>query len=1005
MLRVTPIYGSRFSAVGEAEEASCTLIEFSGCRCLVNVGWRETLPEIPNHDFVLITDSTLQALGGLPSYYEQQKGKWMNGDVAEIPPIYATYPTVKMGQMTLYDQHAALAMDGGRPPYSLQAVDDVFAYMTAIKYSQHIHITPLPPPSLTTTTAQLLVTAHRAGHVVGGAFYVLQRLRDETVVVITEATYHMAKELHLDSSTLLQHAATPDVLITRPGGPAFRQFKALPRMLAPLVSQAERTLTETVLSVLRRDGNVLLPVDCSGRVLELILLLNQEWEKQRLQAAYTLVWLAPMCHNVIEFARSQLEWMAIQLGSQFDGGAGHPFQLSAVHFCTSLAELNAITDDHQNPVCVLASGLSLEGGPARDVFLKWADNPDNAILFTDSSQCYLRRDNSPNLRRQPSVSGADIAVSDRWIKDDPVALAVPTLTTAPLVAERTTSAALVVPEDPDDVVAAEDVGLVGDALTTKSPWTTAGQLLQAWARAQANNTEMDDSVTVDVHVPVRAPLAGAELQIFLAREEAERQALQRAAEQQAMLAQVELAKGQLHLGEEEGETLKATTTAVAKSLTTGRPRKKSRFDSTLFLKFSKPLHCKHPDMLTFFGALHCAFTQLVNSCFVCVYTVTFEVREDAVGIGQPDSSAKYGIGESVGQSGDVLEDDYGISVQYDRFTDIVSGVDPSKFAGGTGRIGEEVLRRGFGYDGESSRKLKTASSNKAVARAIISEDEDQDEGEDFDEQAQEALDLSEGNGIIRGRNGRPPTKVSVIPRKVEVLAEVSFLPGLEGRVDARAARQSVRALQPREVIVLGGIRSQDISLHKDSLVTDDVSLLAEAAKSFATGSKAILTPSDDETAELAVGHAAYSVRLIDAPYQTIEEKEASESIPDPIEPFEAKLGVCNVCLVDCVATGQKVALDGSIVLAPRNQSSFDDTPSLYLSDGEILLTDLRAELIALGMKAEYSAHSGYSQLVVNGQIVVRKEHQDDVGKMHVEGPLCEDFYAVRSIVCGQYVTL
>jgi hypothetical protein len=74
-----------------------------------------------------------------------------------------------------------------------------------------------------------------------------------------------------------------------------------------------------------------------------------------------------------------------------------------------------------------------------------------------------------------------------------------------------------------------------------------------------------------------------------------------------------------------------------------------------------------------------------------------------------------------------------------------------------------------------------------------------------------------------------------------------------------------------------------------------------------------------------------------------------------------------------------------------------------VSDGEVLLTDLRAELIAQGMKAEYSAHSGYSQLVVNGKIVVKKDQ--DGGRMHVEGPLCEDFYTVRSFVCGQYVNL
>lgn len=50
-----------------------------------------------------------------------------------------------------------------------------------------------------------------------------------------------------------------------------------------------------------------------------------------------------------------------------------------------------------------------------------------------------------------------------------------------------------------------------------------------------------------------------------------------------------------------------------------------------------------------------------------------------------------------------------------------------------------------------------------------------------------------------------------------------------------------------------------------------------------------------------------------------------------------------------------------------------------------------------------SAHVGYSQLVVNGKIVVKKDQE--TGALDIEGPLCEDFYSVRSIVCGQYVTL
>jgi cleavage and polyadenylation specificity factor subunit 2 len=245
-----------------------------------------------------------------------------------------------------------------------------------------------------------------------------------------------------------------------------------------------------------------------------------------------------------------------------------------------------------------------------------------------------------------------------------------------------------------------------------------------------------------------------------------------------------------------------------------------------------------------------------------------------------------------------------------------------------------------------------------------------------------------------------------VPRRLQVFAEIAYIP-LEGRVDSRAARQSVRALQPRQVVVLGGPKANDQTEQEDGdeeqkiKVVDEVQLLASAAEAFTASNTVVQTPSDFETVELDVGHAAYSVRLIDAPYGSRDEKQEGEVPPEPIEPYEAKLGACTVSLLDYVATGQRVALDGSIVLAPRASSS--KHPSIYLSDGEVLLTDLRSELIAQGMKAEYSAHTGYSQLVVNSKIVVRKDQ--DSGKVDVEGPLCEDFFTVRSVVCGQYVTL
>jgi len=232
----------------------------------------------------------------------------------------------------------------------------------------------------------------------------------------------------------------------------------------------------------------------------------------------------------------------------------------------------------------------------------------------------------------------------------------------------------------------------------------------------------------------------------------------------------------------------------------------------------------------------------------------------------------------------------------------------------------------------------------------------------MDEQAMEAADLSEGNGIIRGRGGRVPTKVTAVPRRVEVLAEIAYVP-LEGRVIARAARQSVRALQPRQVVVMGGPAPPNRKTPPEELpleVVDEVSILVNAVQSFTTDQKSpVHSPSDGETVELNVGHSAYSARLIDTPYLSREEKqqyaENGMDPPEPVEPYEMKVGPCTVSLLKCVATGQKVALDGSIVLAPKplTKASVRQHPSVYVSDGEVLLTDLRSELIAQGMKAEY----------------------------------------------------
>lgn len=1097
---------------------TCTLVEYAGVRLLLNVGWDESLPgpsssasssfvpavaaatkasdgtslnnksntllpnELPNNvDAILVCDSTLSSLGGLPFYFGACKSKTNRGNRAprsllslttttatsttsmteeEVlrrhnnnnPPILATYPTLKMGQMSMYDNHASLSLDGHNPGYTLEDIDAVFSTdsFSTLKYSQIFYLPNdnvggrgetqgsevedyimegsstsgdggTSRSSTSARTPLVAVTPHLSGHVVGGCYWVLRRLSDDATVVLAP-TYHHAKEKHLAGSTLHKFGMNADALLTMPGGargllgklyfpppaatPSTNTYllppssssatvaktqydyqkiikyntNKKPILSPPMGNRSESEIIDSLMAALRRDGNVLLPVDASGRVLELLLILDRHWEKQRLGGAYNLIWVSPMSPNTIEYARSQLEWMAPPLGAQFDSQRGHPYALKHVSICSSLSEMeHVIRNSNGNPTAVLASGASMDHGPARDLLLKWGGNPDNLILITDSTRCTPRGDVwfHRHLRRyqQHRCGGGGVGLMFGGNGDENLA-AYNDSSGAIGIAIDDAMEGTTTTDDKDGNE--QQASLIGPALQPDSisAYTTLSQLLYHWCVAKASGTEMPDEVVVDVHVPHRAPLKGSELQAFLAVEEREVRSRQAEMEEKAMMKEIELARGRLRLGAGDGEEVvvtKATgggdtaggqTTAggALKALAGGntRPKKRSRFDQNLFIKFSKPVH------------------------------MTFDICEEAVGIGQPDSVAKFGIIESLGT--DVVEDDYGIAVKADCFVDIVTGVDPSKFAGkSSGRIGEDVMRRGLGIGLDGKNPLLDSSAGGVVEMG----DNADGSNEEINEKMLEVADLSTGKGIIKGRNGRPPIKVSVIPRRLEVLAEIMYAP-LEGRVDARAARQSVRALQPRHLVVIGGPRSNSLLL-TEALRTTSSSVPSKGDDGVAH------IPKDGVTVHLSVGHASYKVRLVDTPYIAKEEMDLSEKEVKAVEPYETKIGDCTVSLVDFVATGKKWAVDGSFVLAPRLHPSTLKQPNLMISTREVLLTDLRAEVTALGMKAEYGALSGYSQLIVNGKIVVRKDNS--TGKLDVEGPLCNDFYTVRSIVKGQFVTV
>eukprot|EP01135_Chromosphaera_perkinsii_P000762 Nk52_evm50s151 gene=Nk52_evmTU50s151 len=234
----------------------------------------------------------------------------------------------------------------------------------------------------------ITITPYAAGHMLGGTVWKIEK---ETEEIVYAVDFNHRKERHLNGS-VLESLERPTLLIT---DALNAKVEAAPRR------QTDQDLVGKILTTVRDGGNVLLPVDTAGRVLELCQLFDHIWGSKAGQglSAYPLILLNNVSYNVIEFAKSQLEWMSDNIMKFFETSRDNPFSFKHIQLCHSVAEL----DKFPEPKVVMASMQGLDYGFAKDVFLKWAMNSKNLMLFTNRpppgslSQRLLNGDSSAAL--------------------------------------------------------------------------------------------------------------------------------------------------------------------------------------------------------------------------------------------------------------------------------------------------------------------------------------------------------------------------------------------------------------------------------------------------------------------------------------------------------------------------------------------------------------------------------------------------------------------------------
>ncbi|CAH1111258.1 unnamed protein product [Psylliodes chrysocephalus] len=341
------------------ESPPCYLLQVDDVRILLDCGWDEKfdmefIKEIKRHihtiDAVLISYPDNYHLGALP---------YVVGKLGLNCPIYSTIPVYKMGQMFMYDLYQSQYNMKEFCIFSLDDVDVTFEKFIQLKYNQTM---PLKGKGY-----GLTVTPLPAGHMIGGTIWKIQKVGEEDIVYCND--FNHKKERHLNGCEL-EKLQRPSLLITDAFNASYQQARRRAR---------DEKLMTNILQTLRNHGNVLIAVDTAGRVLELAHMLDQLWRnKESGLLAYSLAFLNNVSYNVVEFAKSQIEWMSDKLMRSFEGARNNPFQFKHLQLCHSLVELNKVP----SPKVVLASSPDLESGFSRELFLQWCSNHNNSIILT-----------------------------------------------------------------------------------------------------------------------------------------------------------------------------------------------------------------------------------------------------------------------------------------------------------------------------------------------------------------------------------------------------------------------------------------------------------------------------------------------------------------------------------------------------------------------------------------------------------------------------------------------
>jgi cleavage and polyadenylation specificity factor subunit 3 len=250
-------------------------------------------------------------------------------------------------------------------------------------YTEQDHVSTLPQIETidfytTHTISGVRVTPYPAGHVLGAAMFLINIAG---LNIFFTGDYSREQDRHLVAAAVPQNVGKIDVLITES---TFGISNAPPR------AERETALLKSISGILNRGGKVLMPVFALGRAQELLLILEDYWQRhpelQKIPIYYTgntarkcmvvyQTYINAMNDNIKRIFRERMA--EAEAAGNAKGVSAGPWDF---RFVRSLRNLERFDD--MGGCVMLASPGMLQSGMSRVLLERWAPDQRNGVVMT-----------------------------------------------------------------------------------------------------------------------------------------------------------------------------------------------------------------------------------------------------------------------------------------------------------------------------------------------------------------------------------------------------------------------------------------------------------------------------------------------------------------------------------------------------------------------------------------------------------------------------------------------